>query len=303
MEVQIKEREIGEVEVQEALVRLLDDSAAIRKRLLSLAMDGRDLAPSTLRYAGAKRSVVEGRSETDILAEWTRGSGQRVLIFIEVKLLANFMKRQGARYKERVAGAVERGDATHALSVLVAPEKYFAGANTEVRQFDALLALEEIVELAEKAESRERGLIVETLGRIASGRPLGAKGLHRGIHDALAAEFSRRDSPLRITNNATDWVFVDHPALDKGLRARYRISEGVVELRVNKSYGLPHTSLPKPTGGLRQVSKNTETHFKLPPLSVTPGARKDSPSEPDVRAIADAMEGLVRWWVESRPSA
>ena len=203
-----------------------------------------------------------------------------------------------------MASALSRGSASHASSVLLAPETYFRTANAEVRQFDALIALETLVALAGNSCPSERELICEALDRIASGRPLGAKGIYRGLHDALAAEFVRNGPLFRITNNATDWVFVDHPSLGKGVRARYRISEGLVELRINKAYPQPHLQLPAPgLAGMRRIAKNTETHFKLPPLAVSAGARANEPTASDLVLIRAAMQRLVEWWELVSPTS
>ncbi|MEX2374103.1 MAG: hypothetical protein WD942_00750 [Dehalococcoidia bacterium] len=54
-------------------------------------------------------------------------------------------------------------------------------------------------------------------------------------HAAIAAECERRQNGFRITNNATDWVFFDHPHRVSGLTIRYRIGKGLRSWRSSRS--------------------------------------------------------------------
>lgn len=271
----MREAEIGEADVQRALVTLLLESNSVREGLrahcgahLQLGLQGHALKHAT-------RSVFEGRSETDVLADWVSESGHRLRMLIEVKLEANFMKLQGTRYRERVRTTMERGAADTALCMLVAPTAYFKSGNVELHQFDVKLPLEDLARWARADMRAEAALLDETLSRIAAGRTLGAKGLYHGIHDGLPRHFSASGSELRITNRATDWVFVAHPSLVKGVRGRYRISSAIAELRISRYFALSHDRLPTLLpANIGRVSAGSETLFRRRNLVVSADARK-----------------------------
>ena len=292
-----RDTEIAEPDVQRAILAAMHRSAALRDGLLQKAGRFARGDRDGFTYQGGVRSVVEGRSETDIQADWRHMNGQRLRFLIEVKLAAQFMPRQGSRYLERVQSALARGDAEHVQSILLAPASYFGGANPEMHKFNIHMSLEELVQLAKAQAGGETALINEALERIATGRPLGAKGLYRNLHDALFAEFEASGSMLTITNRATDWVFVAHPSFEKGVRARYRISEGLVELRISKHFRLPHSELPVPgLADCRRVLAGTETLYKLQHLRVSNGARANTPTDEDVALITSSLLRLVKWW-------
>jgi len=285
---------ISEIHVQDAFASLLLSSVGFRTAFLARVGER---AGVNAQFYGATRSIHEQDGETDIQAEWRREDGGRLRVLIEVKLAAQFMPRQGERYQTRAARALAEGNAKRVRTVLLAPRLYFASANVEASRFDVLLALEDIVVWA-GAEGAEVALpIRNALIRLANGRPLGAKGLYRNLHASLASESEHRQLQFRITNNATDWVFLDHPVAGKGVRFRYRISSGIAELRLNKSFpgdhALPGILLPT---FITRLSKGTETVFRHSQLRVATSARSGDPSQADVSAIVTAFYELAKWW-------
>lgn len=120
------------------------------------------------------------------------------------------------------------------------------------------------------------------------------------MHDGLAAEFARSGAPFRLTNHATDWVFLDHPACGKGVRCRYRIRGGHAELRLNKKFpadhSLPGVMLP---AFVERIPAGMETVYRFRGLRVSESAKRGAPSEADVREIAAALGRLTEWWSSS----
>src|SRR5688572_15948299 len=96
-----RDTEIAEPDVQRAILAAITRSPTLRAGLLGKAGPTALSPYETLDYQGAVRSVIEGRSETDIQADWRHANGDGVRFLIEVKLSAQFMPRQGTRYLER----------------------------------------------------------------------------------------------------------------------------------------------------------------------------------------------------------
>jgi hypothetical protein len=288
---------IGEVDVQDVLARALAGAASFRDRLLARIGQGDFATDTGARFVRAVRSVHEADGETDVQADWMRDGIGRLRLMVEVKLGAQFMPQQGARYRARAARALAAGRADRATTVLLAPTSYFEGANVEARHFDLSVSLEEVLPWISDCDAPGAVLIREALDRLAAGQPLGGKGLFRSMHDAIAREIDARALPFRVTNHATDWVFLDHPAAGKGVRFRYRIREGVAELRLDKSFSGAHT-LPGVTrpAYVVHLPRNTETVYRHSGLRVSDRTRAGTATDADVGAIVAALDELARWW-------
>ena len=295
---------IGETDVQEVLTSLLNDVGECRDRFL--ARVGRhDFANGTgAQFIRAVRSVRDVDGETDVLADWERAGLGRLRVLGEVKLAAQFMPRQGARYRARAARTMAQGAADHVTTVLIAPATYSAGGHAEARRFDVSIALEEILAWATASGAPGSALLRDALDRLAGGRPLGAKGLFPALHTALDAEIARRHLPFYVDNASTDWVFADGPSFGTGVRLRYRIKKGHAEVRLRREYRGDH-ALPgvKRPAYIRRVPANSETNYRHAGLRVTAATCAGNPTSADVEAIASALTDLADWWARRGPDA
>ena len=297
-------QEFSEAIVDRALVELLTCSAAFREWFLATAAPDAPAPYRDLTFRGATRSVSQGNGESDVVAEWRTPADESILILVEDKLTAGFQKHQGKRYAVRAAQLVADGTAASVRTVLLAPAHYLQAANPEAMEFEVRISLEDLVAAAVRAQpDHEHVLLLRlTLKRVQEGGALGAKGLHMTTHTAIAAECDRRDNGFRITNNATDWVFFDHPERVTGLTIRYRISKGIAELALKPGLkddrdrlvsGLVPPFLTAASGGYKFV--------RVPELNTSREKGTFTPS--DAEKVADALERLMGWWVEARAVA
>jgi hypothetical protein len=282
----LREVELGEIAVQRAFTELLQDSREVRERFLRFIRATEFSEGSGGQFIRARRSVLD-KGETDVQLEWQVDSS-RLRVLVEVKLLANFGRLQVTNYLARVRRARDHGLATRL--VLVAPREYFKSANADIHHFEFKLPFEQILEWADCS------LIRETLDRLAGKRPLGAKGLFRNLHEALARGLQANGLPFRITNKATDWVFLDHPACGKGVRLRYRIRDGIAELRLNRSFGKVQISGAAVPPFITRRAAGSETIFRHNKLRVSDAARLGSPTDNDIGAICSALNEITEWW-------
>lgn len=313
---------LGELHVQEILTRLLNRSVPFRSWLL--AQMGAESAPTRavdlgahapgLQFIGARQSVHEADGETDIQVDWSRGTEASIekqgdetvgssdasvalRMLIEVKVNAAYQDRQGSRYRERAARIVAAGAVQRAIAVLSAPRSYIAASHAETRQFEVSIALEDILPWVQADDPRDGAALGEALRRAADAEPLGAKGLFPDAHTAVFHELSRRGLPFELTNHPTDWAFLRYPAAGAGTRFRYRIREGVVELRLNRSYpgdpSLPGVHLPS---YIERLRRGTETIYRHRGVRLSPEARAGRLSATDVTTVAAALSDLAAWW-------
>jgi hypothetical protein len=212
---------VAERLIDKAWSTYLINSSIVRAKLLHVLGLTQFLDEAGGRIQRAQVSAKEALGETDVLAEWETVSGERLVVLIEDKLNASFQPLQGARYKAR-AEHLRCSKVATVRTVLVAPDAYLNGANPEARHFDKQISLETVLDWMTEAEKEhlapELELAREALRRVAAGLALGAKGLHLDLHQAVAEECERRGNGLRITNNATDWMFFDHISVRRVLK-------------------------------------------------------------------------------------
>jgi hypothetical protein len=96
-------------------------------------------------FHDAKRSVTQSNGESDLELAVLRPDGHLVKILIENKIDANFQPRQAERYQERADDYVRNGQVTEAVTMLVAPRRYF-GASGSTKGFGSTLSYEDIWE-------------------------------------------------------------------------------------------------------------------------------------------------------------
>jgi hypothetical protein len=287
---------IGEIDVQVALAASLNQLANLRDEFLLAVNLGPYRDCNEGIFHTAVRSVREIDGESDLVVDWHHNLHGRARVLIEVKLAANFRDRQGERYRERSMRAVLRGDYQAVVTVLVAPRDYLAVANPESRHFDFALPLESFVNW-DNARSNNLRVVRDALDRLASGRPLGAKGLFQTLHFALASECARRKNGIVIRNNATDWVSLRYAECPTGMRLNYRIRQGVAEIRILKSYRGDRTLLEGANDArVSTVKSGGELFLKYQTLAVSNAARNGTPLDDDIVAIVDAFEYLREWW-------
>lgn len=287
-------RPYSEAVVDTALVSLLESSESFRTWFLQRVVANDGMPAPAVAFRGARRSVYHVNGESDVVAEW-RGTDGDVVVLVENKLSVGFQPNQGGRYAERARALAESGAAA-VRTVLLAPQQYLRAANPEARKFDVWLPLEEVIEAARlRGCNQEAEVLAGAVQRVAEGGALGSKGLYPTVHAAIAAECERRGQGFRITNNATDWVFLTHPTCQVGMRFRYRIKDRIAEIVFFPAFKGDREALlarvappfgPDRSGGDRFV--------RLPPLNTTADAEEFS--DADAALVADALERLLEWW-------
>ena len=300
--------EISERHLDLALEELLRGSVPFCDRLLSeLGMDAfASTMGGTLDTVAV--SVESDSGETDVLAEWARPDGRRLLVFIEDKLTAAFQPTQGRRYASRVTAA--NGIGVEARSVLVAPRSYLRVANPEVRFFDAQLAIEDMSEWGAAAPADNRiaaclSFLREAVRRVNEQQALGAKGLYPDLHAAIQAECDRRQNGLTVSGKATDWVFLEHPARESGITIRYRIKDAVSELALKPPFrGDRDLALGACRSPFSTASSGTFKFVRAPVGALSANARCGKCSADEVCRIVESLEALMDWWqAHGRPAA
>lgn len=296
---------IGEVEVQIALATLLRESTEFADcwlRAIGAAYWCREVVESV------EQSVHGSNGESDLVAIWRKGSHEVLASYIEVKVDAAFMKRQGQRYIERANARHESDNNLSSRIALVAPRAYLLTANPEARHFPEKIAFEDLLtwvtpDLLPSNNCRSaHAKIADTLDRLRRGAPLGAKGLHVALYQAVADECDRRGNELTIINRPTDWMSLKHECLPVGVSINYRIQSSEAELRVLKSYAGNRDMLVRRSAHspVTPVNRNTELFLRLPALEITVDTTRGAPAIADVERIVDSFEALIRWW--SSPS-
>jgi hypothetical protein len=290
---------ISEADLDAALAHYLAHAAGFGERLL--AHVGYPLETGTpapvLRHA--ERSVRSLNGETDVVAEWRCAAG-RAVVLIESKLTAGFQPEQGARYAAR-ARTIAPGAFVRTL--IIAPRAYLAAANPEVRQFDAAVSVEQVLDWMDDCtldtgqELRRR--LAEGLRRAAAGLPTGSKGLFPDLHLAISERASARRNGLAISNNGTDWIFLCFPCKLPGVEMRYRIRSGIAELAFTPAFkGDLTTVLQGVTAPLEVHSSGKNHHVRIRPGPLSPEAFSGAATDPDISAILDALEALAAWWTQ-----
>lgn len=92
----------------------------------------------------ARRSVTQSNGESDLELLFEVGGGRRLLLMIENKVGAGLQPMQAARYADRRANYLDRGDCDQALTIITAPECYFGGGGS-AKGFDGRVTYEEIL--------------------------------------------------------------------------------------------------------------------------------------------------------------
>lgn len=157
-------------------------------------------------------------------------------------------------------------------AVLLAPRQYLRAANPEAREVDVWLPLEEVVEAAWQ-----------------HGRELDAAVLAGPVQPITEG------GALRVTNNATDWVFLTHPTCTVGMELRYRIRERIGEIAFTNVFkGDREVFLARATPPLVAVESRSYRFVRMPTLNTT--SDKEAFSDADAAIVVDALEELIRWW-------
>lgn len=289
--------------LDEALIDAVRTSRPFLADFLALIpQSGRALGEFAL--SAVERSVKHGTGgnvgETDVMLSLSGANRERLTLLVENKVTAAFRPRQAERYAERAE--LMKAKNVEVTTVLIAPERYLSNPNPQVQYFDARISVEVLSATAGRHESvplRVRTLLRALAVRAADGRPLGAKGLFPELHGMLHDELLRRGSMIRISNRPTDWVFLRHPSLPNGSLLRYRIREGVAELRFRgKSVSAIQALLAVSAVERKPIIRGIELCFQ-DHLIVSAAARKGAVTEGDIDVIATALEQLVTWFRET----
>jgi hypothetical protein len=292
--------EVEEADVDRAWQFYLASAPAFRERVLSAVSAERFAEVHGGRFLGARRSVTSATGETDVMAEWVDTGGQRLVLLIEDKLTAGFQRDQGMRYAARAEALAAEAEVR---TILAAPRGYLAAANPESWHFGCKLALEDVLQwMADSGVDVDVALekAREGLRRAVTGVALGAKGLFPSVHALLAEELTHRGSDLRITNNATDWIFLIHPSCPVGVEIRYRIRHNIPELAFTPAFQGKLAGVLAACASPLKHSESGSYRFVRSATGpvVSEGASAGRPGAADATAIADSLERLVRWWIE-----
>lgn len=289
-------QELSEAIVDQILVDVLNASTEFRQWFAERV----GIKVDNSGFRGAYRSVWQGNGESDVVAEWDGPEGKAV-VMVEDKLAVGFQQRQGQRYSIRANSLLESGEAAACVTVLMAPADYLAAANPEARYFDVLLPLDEIAEAA-KLKGRLAGdqlsVLEAVLRRVNSGSALGAKGLHPDIYLAIAKECDRRGGELRITNNATDWIFFDHSSKVPGLEIRYRIGQRIAELAFTPAFRADVEALLAEVAAPFSTAVSGSYQFLRHPI--LPVGSRELFCDADAPVVVNAVQSLIDWWNERR---
>ncbi|HEY8483962.1 MAG TPA: hypothetical protein VIL13_05070 [Longimicrobiales bacterium] len=280
--------------VDTALVALLDSSESFRTWFLERVLANDETPLPNVTYRGARRSVHYANGESDVAVEWSSAGGA-VVVLVENKLKVAFQPNQGGRYAERAQEIAQTRVAT-VRTVLLAPQQYLRAANPEAHKFDIRLPLEEVIEAASICGCHEEAdILAGAVERVAEGGALGSKGLYPTVYAAIAAECERRDNGLRITNKATDWVFLTHPSRPVGMELRYRIGERIAEIAFTNVFkGDREALLARVTPPLVTAKSGSYCFVRTPTLNTTED--KEAFSEADAAIVVDALQQLIEWW-------
>ncbi len=234
-----------------------------------------------------------------MVIEWETNDG-RVALLIESKVTARFQTDQGQRYAKRALQMIAEETYSACIAALLAPAGYLTAANTEAAWFNIRVSIEEVIEAAERvvpAGNDAVATLKSLVARYDEGGPLGSKGLYPTIHQSISESCERRCNELRVNNNATDWVFFDHPARVPGLEIRYRIKARLVELAFTSSFKGDVERLLQRLEHPLTFARSGRTHFvRLPELDAIEAGRSEMKVE-EAEAIAQALEYLMNWWV------
>lgn len=293
--------ELSEELVDKALVGLLNQSREFRNWFLARVLDHNGESVAAISFRGANRSVYHLNGESDVVVEWAGPGRRRVIVLLETKVNATFQERQGRRYADR-ARRIAKAEAATVRTVLLAPEHYLRAANPEATWFEVHLSLEDLVHNARTVGTRPEVEILETiLRRVHEGGALGAKGLFPCVHAAIAAECERRGNGFRITNNATDWVFFDHPLRVRGVEIRYRIADKTAELAFTTAFRGDRDAVLSRARPPLTTAESGSYKFVRAPRLITVG-NKDTFSDADAAQVVDVLERLIAWWGDVRAS-
>ncbi|MBK6457696.1 MAG: hypothetical protein IPF87_16715 [Gemmatimonadetes bacterium] len=109
-------------------------------------MEAPEATPIDLR-----RSVTQSTGESDLEATFELADGSRLRLRIENRIDAGLQVDQALRYRQRAAGYVAQGGCDSARTVLVAPARYFGGADS-LKAFDARLTYEQVLDRIHDSE-------------------------------------------------------------------------------------------------------------------------------------------------------
>ncbi len=288
-------RPISEEDVQCAITNVLvSDAEAVSATIAALEVPG-FTAENKVSLVSVQRSVYARDGETDVELDLVNDGHERLRVLIEVKLTAHFQPLQGRRYARRAERQAVEGLIVR--TALIAPDAYLKATNPEAIWFDFRVPLEDFVAACTPAAPADAVAVMrDAVARLSVGAALGARGLFSEIYNAVARECEVRGNELRILNRPTAWMSLKHPTLPTGVNLNYRIPAAVAELRVLSSFGGDRARLVRPVGAGEVVRSGGEVFLRLPPLTLTEGARRGHPTASDVIEVVNAFEKLLKWW-------
>ncbi len=153
----MSESELGTIRERDIDFLLQEEfrcSSSFRKGFLDLIHESGFLAIwDEASATTATLSFSADCGETDILVKFTGSSGNAVL-FIENKIDACFQESQAQRYILRKEKILRDKEADAALTVLIAPEKYFGREDCEL--FDMSVSYEQLTSILKQGLGKER---------------------------------------------------------------------------------------------------------------------------------------------------
>lgn len=213
------------------------------------------------RLVEAKRSVTDSTGESDLEVAFSDSEGKRARLLIENKVGAGFQREQAARYQRRGDGYVAQGRCATFYAVLVAPKRYFGGADS-VKGFGGRVTYEQILAWFQGAdELGERRAYKTALLRSAIDK--GTLG-YQPVEDASVTNFWRSywtlasergpelemSEPIGKPSGAT-FICFRPPSLTGGVEICHKLTYGYVDLQ-----------LPRMGRRLNEVRSVLASHFE-----------------------------------------
>lgn len=259
----------------------------------------------------ARRSVIQANGESDVEVDFSDSAGRRLRILIENKVGAGLQPQQAERYVARGEHYRHAGECNAVISVIVAPARYFADAET-TKGFDRRLDYESLLEWFEGAEHlgarrRYKAALLRcaidkgTLGYQPVADDLVTE-VWRGywmLTRELAPELEMRE-PIGKPAKA-GFVLMQAPVLASiGVRLRHKIKKGKVDLELpgmGRSLNFVHDSLEhllEDGMSIQQAQQSAAVRITVPVLSTV--TEFDQQRETAVYGVR-AAQRMLKWAV------
>lgn len=255
-----------------------------------------------------RRSVTQSNGESDLEATYALEDGSRLRLLIENKIDAGLQVEQAVRYRQRAATYVAQGVCESAQTVLVAPARYFGGAENR-RGFDARLTYEGVLGWINECDvgtraNYKRALLQAAIEKCTHG--------YQAEADAPVTEFwraywrvARAVAPDLEMNEpfakpaGAYFISFRPPLLPKNVEICHKLLHGNVDLQIG-GWGsrIPELTvivgkLLTPGMAVAKANKSAVIRIQVSTLNAArPFAEQDTAAADGIRAATE----LLAWW-------